>query len=76
MANNSENIAIVERLLKKNGYEDLGYAPELSNITINGEGRVNPIRMLDCSPVNYRQSNIVYIDDDRKQILRVNLSID
>ena len=69
-----QNIAQIERLIKKEGYTDLGWANDGVEFSNSTERRIQPIREVDCSLYSLRGTHKVYIDDDNKELLRVDAS--
>lgn len=61
----------LERLIKKEGYIDLGWANNGANIQPSSNSR---FRELDLSLYADEGTHKVYIDDEHKQILHVDLS--
>lgn len=70
-----KNIKHIKNLIEKEGYTDLGWANEGVEFTnSNREKRLNPIRVVDCSLYAQRGTHKVFIDDDAKELLRVDMS--
>jgi len=63
----------IRHLIQKEGYTDLGWANDGVEFTRTTERRLNPIRVVDCSLYKSRGTHKVYVDDDAKEILRVDM---
>ena len=72
--NKDQNVAQVKNLIEKEGYIDLGWANDGVEFTNSTEKRIQPIREVDCSLYSLRGTHKVYIDDDNKELLRVDSS--
>lgn len=67
-----ENLSLIKRLIK-NGYTDLGWAHERAELAINFES-ISPLQELNCSIYSEDKDHIVFIDNDREEILHIDLS--
>lgn len=72
--NKDENIALIKQLIEKEGYTDLGWANDGVEFSHTVEKRLQPIREIDCSLYAINGTHKVYVDDDNKELLRVDLS--
>ena len=68
------NLAQVSNLVRNEGYTDLGWANDGTEFTQSDSERIQPIRELDCSMYSSRGTHKVYVDDDIKEILHVDMS--
>jgi len=67
-----ENLKLIEKLIYK-GYKDLGWANEGHGFTHRASERLQPLQMVDCSIIAGQNTNLVYIDNDFREILHVNI---
>ena len=68
------NLAQIKNLINNEGYTDLGWANDGQGFTNPDSNRLQPIRELDCSMYSMRGTHKVYVDDDIKEILHVDMS--
>lgn len=71
--NKDENLALI-KMLKKQGYIDLGWANDGHEFSRMDSERIQKIVELDCSTYSSRGTHKVYIDHDHKEILHVDSS--
>lgn len=69
-----QNTAKIKRLIEKEGYTDLGWANEGVEFSNSSEKRIQPIEEVDCSLYSSRGTHKVYVDNDNKELLRVDSS--
>ena len=72
--NKDQNVAKVKRLIEKEGYTDLGWSNDGIEFSNSTEKRIQPIEEVDCSTYSMRGTHFVYIDNDNKELLRVDMS--
>lgn len=72
--NKDQNTAHIKRLIEKEGYTDLGWANDGIEFSNSAEKRIQPIREIDCSLYATNGTHKVYVDDDNKELLRVDAS--
>ena len=72
--NQQENLAQLKKLIESEGYTDLGWANDGKNFSLSDNERIQTVRQLDCSLYSLRGTHIVYVDDESKEILHVDMS--
>lgn len=67
------NLAQIKNLIKE-GYNDLGWANDGKEFSVSIETKNSSIRELNCSHYITPCTHKVYVDDERREILHVDLS--
>lgn len=70
--NRDANLAEIERLVKEEGYKDIGWCN--SGAKFSQPMTADNYTELDCSLYNFRNTNTVYINHDVKEIKHVDMS--
>ena len=68
------NLKELKRLVEKENYTDLGWSNDGIEFSQTEERRMTPIREVDCSTYSKRGTHKVYVDDDAREILHVDMS--